>query len=257
MTQQYMIYARTAELAGKILLESRAESYRVEETARHFLLASGLPVAEVSTNNTGLYLTLADHDNNMIPITMVTRVHNFSNRLGRIYKVNNVSRQLTSGQIDIYQAYDKLVEIDRAEYSEFNKDIANIFLVMSFTMLLGGGLVDILASSLVGTIVMFSRMLHKKLGLNEFIRGSVTTLSIALIAHGIDRLAPGWYSPDLVIIAGLMPLYPGTLVTNGIRDMLKGDYLSGVAFISAALVTAISLAIGVVLGIFIFRGVLR
>ncbi|MBF6841872.1 threonine/serine exporter family protein, partial [Acinetobacter baumannii] len=44
--------------------------------------------------------------------------------------------------------------------------------------------------------------------------------------------------------------------TNGVRDTLKGDYVSGVARISDAVVVAVSLALGVALALFLFNEVL-
>ncbi|WP_318753289.1 threonine/serine exporter family protein [Globicatella sp. PHS-GS-PNBC-21-1553] len=43
---------------------------------------------------------------------------------------------------------------------------------------------------------------------------------------------------------------------NGIRDALKGDYNSGLARIADALVIAVSLAIGVAIGLFLSKGVI-
>jgi hypothetical protein len=67
---------------------------------------------------------------------------------------------------------------------------------------------------------------------------------------------PQPHNLDIIIISALMPLFPGTAFTNGIRDTLKGDYVSGLAKIAEALVIAVSLGLGVALGLFVSNGVL-
>lgn len=257
MTTDYLKYAKTAELAGKILLESRAESYRVEDTTRRFLLESGLPIAEVSTDGTALYITLANPEAGMLPITMVTRVTRFSNKLGRIYKVNHISRQLTQKKIDIDEAYEQLKQVRASKYREHNKDFANVLLVISFSLILGGGIPEMLMSIFAGLILVLSRHLHKLLGLHPFIRGVATTFAVAFLMQTLAYWFGGFFSAELVISATLIPLYPGTLITNGMRDMLKGDYISGISFVTVAIVTAVSLAIGVASGLYFYREMIR
>lgn len=251
----YNKIAETAILAGQIMLESHAESYRVEDTTRHILKTSGLAVTEVMTNTTGIFLTLADPDKGVEPITLLRRIDQRSNRLNRIYRVNNVSRQLTRQEIDIDQAYQELLEINQSTYNVFSKDIATIIMVVGFVVLLGGSWADILISPIIGLIVANARIIRKTFYLNNFIYGSAATFITSIIVYILGVILPWNVSTELLIIAGFMPLYPGTVVTNGIRDMLKGDYISGVARITDAAVTAVSLAIGVAVGILVFREV--
>lgn len=257
VTQDYQKIAETAIMAGQIMLESHAESYRVEETTRHILKISGLPITEVMSTTTALFISLGDEHGKMNPISMVRRIESRTNRLGRIYRVNSISRQLTSNKMSIDEAYDQLVEIREEPNDFFSMDIANILMVTAFVILLNGTWVDLLISPIVGLIVASARFIRKTFNLNYFIYGSTTTFLTAFIVYLIGLFLPWPVSEDLLIIAGLMPLYPGTVVTNGIRDMLKGDYVSGVARITEAIVTAVSLAIGVALGLLVYREVLR
>ncbi|NBJ44610.1 threonine/serine exporter, partial [Enterococcus hirae] len=43
---------------------------------------------------------------------------------------------------------------------------------------------------------------------------------------------------DLIIIGCVMPLVPGVQITNTIRDLLAGDYVSGVSRGTEAMMTA-------------------
>ena len=105
MGPDYKSIAEVAALAGKIMLESHAESYRVEETVLHILRTSGFTLTEVVSTTTGLMLTLDDEDPNIDPITLVRRVDNRANHLNKIYRVNNISRKISNQEISIDQAH--------------------------------------------------------------------------------------------------------------------------------------------------------
>ncbi|HFI0462775.1 TPA: threonine/serine exporter ThrE family protein [Streptococcus suis] len=256
MQEHYKKYADVAALAGRIMLESHAESYRVEDTVRRIMKLSGLNITEVVSTTTGLYMTLDDSDPKVLPITQVRRISERGNHLRKIYHVNNVSRQLAQGLISIDQAREKLEYIDESEYRAYSKDLALIMMVLSFTYILGGTWLEVLISILAGTIVALSRIAKGLTGMNSFLYGTfataVTAFVIPLVTHAINPSL----SYDVIIIAALMPLYPGTAFMNGIRDTLKGDYGSGIARIADALVIAVSLAIGVAIGLFLAGGIL-
>ena len=50
---------------------------------------------------------------------------------------------------------------------------------------------------------------------------------------------------DKIIIGSIMPLVPGILLTNGIRDITNNDYLSGIIRVLEAILIASSIAVGV------------
>ena len=70
MRKKYKKIVEVATTAGRIMLESHAESYRVEDTVRRILQTSGLSNTEVITNTTGLYVTLDDSDSEIEGITL-------------------------------------------------------------------------------------------------------------------------------------------------------------------------------------------
>ena len=54
-----------------------------------------------------------------------------------------------------------------------------------------------------------------------------------------------------MIIGSIMPLLPGMVFTNAIRDILYGDYTAGLARMTEAVLIAAAVALGVGIGIFI------
>lgn len=257
MKKEHKKIAEVAALAGTIMLEAHAESYRVEDTVRRILYTSNLDTTEVVSTTTGLFITLDDSTSENDGITLIRRIKNRSNQLNKIYQVNNVSRQLTKGALTVDEAHNKLLSIEMSEYSDFSKDVATILVVMSFAVLGGGSIWDVTFSIITGMIVAYARILRQLLDLNRFIYGVATTFLTAFVANLFATILPIPISSDTVIIASLIPLYPGTAFTNGVRDVLKGDYVSGVARITDAIVTAVSLAIGVAFGLYVYQEVIN
>src|SRR5690606_12127267 len=138
------------------MLESHAESYRVEDTTRRILQTSGLNITEVITYTTGLFITLDDTAPEIEPITLVRRITDRGNHIRKIYRVNNISRQLTNQEISLDEARDRLMVVDEEEYTVYSKDMATMFLVVAFTVLLGGNIWETLLSFIAGVIVALS-----------------------------------------------------------------------------------------------------
>ena len=62
------------------------------------------------------------------------------------------------------------------------------------------------------------------------------------------------FNADIVITSSIMPLVPGTAITNALRDTLRGDYMSSGAKALEAVVIAISIAVGVAIGLLVTGG---
>ncbi|AGM98817.1 threonine/serine exporter ThrE family protein [Streptococcus iniae] len=257
MTEKYNKYVvKVATLAGITMLESNAECYRVENTVSRILEVSHQPVREVFANTTGLFITLDGPDLDE-PITLIKRIKERNTNLRKIHTVNQISRDLTSGKITIEKAHDALLNIKASDYSVHLVSLSTVLLVLSFAILLGGNVSEIILSLIAALLLLFSYRLKNLLQLNDFIFGTVATLMVAtvipLIIHVLGNSRPSF---DIVVISVLMPLFPGTAFTNGFRDSFKGDYGAGITKIVEALIIAISLGVGVALGLFIAKGII-
>lgn len=247
-------YKEIVELAvqsGLIMLEANAECHRVENTVYHILSTSGLPNIDVFANTTGLFVTL-DGPNLNEPLTFVKRITNRQTNLSRIHEVNQISRDIVNGNITLDKAKRKLKHLKRTDYSNISRSISMIFLVLSFTILFGGTSNELLLSFLAALLLLFSYSLRKYIVMNDFIFSLLSTMIVSVV---IPLVIFYFEQPshlfNIVISSVLMPLFPGTAFTNGIRDTLKGDYGSGVAKIVEALIIAVSLGLGVVIGLYI------
>lgn len=244
-----------ATLSGRILLESEAEGYRVERTVRQILESSGMDNTDVFSNATGLFLSLNDTEEESQGDTVVLRVNQRGNHIRKIHEVNDITYRYLDGDITVDIAHEKLLAIQEEEYDAHNNFLATIILVISFVILLNGNAADVLISLISSITILFFNLTQDNFGLNNFSVSVLTTTIISFLLYMVQVYVTKDFSIDIVIGATLMPLYPGTAFTNGIRDLLKGDHSSGMARMVDALMKALSLALGIGIGIGIAYGV--
>ena len=157
----------TVALAGKIMLASGAEVYRVEETMRYMLQKSSYPVAEAVALGTGLFVTLDDPERDTL--TIARRVPARSNNLNRICAVNEVSRKFCSDHLTVEEAYKELKDIEADKlYTKRWKFLGLIGVSAFFAPIFGGGPLDILGAGIVGVMLALADLLISRVKLNDF-----------------------------------------------------------------------------------------
>ena len=243
----------TAMLAGQIMLECNAESYRVEETMNYILSTSHFATCEAFANATGIFATL--DDDCIDCITEIRRVPNRDTNLNRIYKVNSISRQLVSGEIDINTAYEKFQNLKESDYPSWLKNIGLIIMCGCYAALYGATLLEMFVAGLAAIILPFVYKLDAKLGLGMFITNLISIIPMVVIICYLQETVFPTIHIGIPIIGAIMPAVPGTAITNAIRDTLRGDYNSGTARAVEAAVTALSISIAVAIGLLIGGGV--
>lgn len=251
----YMLLVDTAVLAGEIMLESGAETYRVEDTISHFLKKANLMHTHVFVITTGIIATLSDPA--IDAITVVRRINRRSTNLNKIYRVNEVSRKFYEEEMTLQEAFHKLKEIrEERVYSPFAKNIGIVLTSAFFTLLLGGSFLDCVLSALVGMILAAGLSLGRRIGFQGFLLDGLNSCVVVISVFLFAWIAPFWINRDLIIIGGIMPMVPGVAITNAIRDTLQGDYVSGGARVLEACMEAAAIAFGACVGMALFRGMI-
>ena len=238
----------TVALAGKIMMASGSEVYRVEETMKYMLQKSSYPVAEALALGTGLFVTLDDPDRETLSISR--RVPARSNNVNRICAVNEVSRKFCCGCITLEEAYEQLKEIETSRvYSKRWQFLGIIGVSAFFAPIFGGSGLDVVGAGLVGVALAIADWLVKKIRLNDFFTNAFCAFVVAIAATAVHKFILTGCSSDVMIISAIMSLVPGVAFTTAIRDTLNGDYAAGSARMLEAIVVALAIAAGVGLGL--------
>ena len=241
----YKEVCRLAMLAGEVMASHGAEAYRIEDTVCRILKVTGFSYVEAYVSVTGISITLADPslDHEM---TLVKRISNRNNDLSQISLTNEISRRFVAGELLPEQAIDELKQIEGRRYYK-TPLILLCYMVTSafFTFMFGGYPLDALAATLVGLMV----------GLTAYYLGKLKPLGfvanfLASVILGVGCLIFVFWLPiglhlQPVLSGSIMPLVPGLLLTVAIRDLLRGDYMSGLARGVEAIICAVTIAAGV------------
>ena len=244
-----------ASLAGKILLQSNAEEYRVEDTTYRILKTSGLNLPGSYSNTTGLFLSLTDTEQSQYIFSNIVRINERSNNIQNIDAVNNISRLYVSGNIDVDQAYAALKELKTTNYGDLI-DYTNIILAAAFVILFGGTSSDFIVAILTGSVLTLMKSIRKHIYFTNF---SYNILSVAigtLFIGLIYAYFPQNLNQSILLGAMIIPFYPGTSITNSMRDILKGNNLAGSIKAVDAFMIITSLTLGYSIGIVLCRAVI-
>lgn len=233
-------------LAGRIMIESGAETYRVEDTMLRMAQSQNMLDAQCYATPTGIIFSLGK--------TQPTRITSISSRvtdLQKISLVNSVSRRLTSHIISLEDAYDELKSIQKTNY--FLPIYIQIFAAAlasgCFLIMFKGGWSDFPTAFIAGGLGFLTLILMNHLTKVKFFSEFTASLIIGVIAFLAVKFNYGT-EIDKIIISSVMPLVPGILITNAVRDLMAGHFMSGMAKGAEAFLTAFAIgaAIAVTLG---------
>lgn len=243
MEQLDRVYAETAMLAGEILLVSGAEIFRIEETIQYILAGAGCET-EAVVFSTGIFINLKEQNGESY--TILRRVIDRATNLDRICRVNQVSRQLYSGSLDIEEAKRSLDLIKETRlYGWLYKGLSYVLTSFFFGMVMGGRIEDCCGAAIMGGLLGAVVLSLGHFKLNAFWCNAAGAFSAGMAALIFKEYFWGGLNDNVVIVSAIMPLVPGVIFTTAVRDTLYGDYASGVARMMEAVVTALAVAAGV------------
>ncbi|BCZ46298.1 membrane protein [Clostridium gelidum] len=243
---------KISTLAGKIMLESGAETYRVEETISRICIAYGAHTADSFVIPTGIMVTITHYDE---VATLVKRITSRGVDLNKIDAINDLSRRVQTETIDLCDFNKELIKIStEPRYSPTITLLCSSISAGCFSIMFGGTVKDFFAASLIGAIIKIVMIIFQKLNINEFFVNSFCGGLCAILAIMLLKLNL-CSNLDKTIIGSIMLLVPGLIITNAIRDTIAGDFLSGITKASEAFLIAVSIAVGTggILSIFIYN----
>lgn len=233
-----------AILTGEVMLKNGAETSRVEDTINRILRTSGFETIESFVTPTGIFVTLDDPSIDMISFTK--RVYKREAHLRRVSLANDLSRKFCSGGVNLNDALTSIKKIGKEpSYSNWMIILGKSFVAGGFSVIFGGSYKDMVVSTIIGFIVAVIQVMIKKLETSKFfediIGGSIIGI-LAIIFYYYLNIGTNF---DLIIIGSIMPLVPGLAITNAIREIIQGDFLSGLSRTADAFIIAASVAVGV------------
>lgn len=230
-------------LAGRIMMESGAETYRVEDTMLRMAKSQNMADAQSYVTPTGIIFSLGK--------TQPTRITSISTRitdLQRVVLVNDISRKLTSGKITLEQAFNELKNIEKTNYFlPISIQVLAASLTSScFLLIFNGNYNDILATFFAGGLGLYIVTVIHNITRVKFFSEFLAAVTVGLMATFSIHLGIG-NEVDKIIISSVMPLVPGLTITNAVRDLMAGHFTAGMAKGAEAFLTAFAIGSGIAL----------
>lgn len=235
-------------LAGRLLMQSGAETYRAEDTMLRMARSQGYEDAQSFVTPTGIIFS-AGHESP----TRIAQIPKRATDLTKIAEINTISRKLTSHQITIEEAHDQLKTLEQKNLfmSEFAQVIYAAIASGCFVILFMGSIVDMPAAAVAGGIGHWVCLRMNAIAKVKFFAEFSAAVAVGLLTILFLHIGFG-FQEDKIIIGAVMPLVPGVPIANAVRDMMAGHFVSGVTKGAEASLTALAIGSGIAFVLILF-----
>lgn len=228
-------------LAGRIMMEGGAETYRVEDTMTRIAASYGITETHSFVTPTGIIVSLQG-DNP----TRLVRINSRTTDLEKVAQVNQISRKIAAGQLNVQEAHQSLIKLEESHllFPISYQILAAALVSGSFLIMFKGVWTDFLPAMIAGGLGYSGLLLIQHYTRVKFFAEFFASLIIGLVALAMVTFGFGM-ELDKIIIGSVMPLVPGLLITNAVRDLMVGHFVSGLSKGAEALFTAFAIGAGV------------
>lgn len=238
---------------GKEMIKSGAETDRAEDSMYRMLESYDVEQCSIFAIQSDIQATIKPAGGSFI--TQIRRVHKIGLNYDRLDYLNNLSRYICKNKPDIKEIREKYEEVmNRRPQPLYLKYLSAILGGIGFGVYFGCDFMDSLAGTVICAvcIVYMGNVLEKR-GYNLV----VYNLSLAFLSSAavfiMDKAGLG-HHPDRIVLGLNMVLISGLGVANGIRDVLKQAFLSGLLSIVNSFLGAVAIACGTGLAMVLFEG---
>ena len=232
--------------AGKGLLENGDEISHVEKTMKRIAAAYGVHHDAFFVLSNGIFTTGWDAENRMPgSFAKVAHIPLKGMRLDRIVALNALTEEIVSQKPEPEEAEKRIAEICSSAGKPVWQQLAAAVVGSGcFSVLFGGTLRDALVSAIAGLVVWLfalkaAEYKFSKITINLFGSAIATLCCVLLSFAGLGD------SLGRMVIGAVITLIPGVALTNGVRDIADGDYISGVVRLLDALLGFLCIGVGV------------
>lgn len=238
---------------GEQMLLCGAEIHRVEDSMERMCSALGATDVDVFIITSSMVVTVHTSDR---CFTQTRRIVNAGNDIERLHKLNQLSRDICGGKLNLEDISDRLKEINQQKrYPLWAEILSYIFITSSFAYFFGGNLRDTLTAAFIAVILRFTVLFIDKFEINKIFGKLICAFVATVLSFSAMKL--GFIGNiDKVMIGNIMVLIPGVGLTNALRDLFVGDSVSGLLRLIEAFLATLAIAAGYFLFVFLCGGAL-
>ncbi|EFI42317.1 MULTISPECIES: threonine/serine exporter ThrE family protein [Peptoniphilus] len=237
--------------SGQLLIMYGAEIYRAEDTVQRICDSmENVSSADAYVLPSGIFVSI-EFEGEIV--TIFKKVHSSATNLNKIDKINSFSRKFVKENISYEKGMNILKNIENeSPMKEWKKNLSAAWAAAFFSLLFGGNIKDFFSTFIITGIMSFTFnklcFFNFSFVINNFIGAFVASI-LAVFATNFGFSD----NSDMIIISAIMILVPGVSATNAVRDIMNGDFLSGLMGLTKAIFLALSIALGVGVVLKFFR----
>jgi len=246
-TEQFMNFC--CDL-GRQMIQSGAEIYRVEETLTLLIRAYGYLSSEVFAIPSFMALTIEDEERNH---SKIIRIRASGRNMDKLERLNELCRNACRETPPLEVLRVQLSAVAEAPgYSPLVSYLAYGGVAAFSALFWGGCLLDSGISFLCGLIIRAILTRLRRLNANVFFANiaaclGMMALPLLLLGVGVPLHL------DMVVIGSIMVLVPGVAITNAMRDVLAGDFVTALTTCAEVAIVSAAIAVGIAIPIAMFQ----
>lgn len=238
--------------AGQILISNGAEAYRVEETIEKICSSYNLECECMATAK-GVFVSVVYGNDEKV--TSLKKIKSRRVDLYRIELVNSFSRSLQDKSVSYEEAKNILRSIEDAPYFSFRVRIfAASMTSFVYTLFFKGTIYDAVVSAIISIGVYYLLDRASSVKVFPFFESFFSGFIIGGVSLIAQRAFPAVNKVN-VITGAIMILLPGVALTNGIKDIIYGDFTSGMVKFGEAMLVITAIGAGIAAALLVGIGV--
>ena len=242
---------RLALDVGEGMLKNGGEINRIEDTVERICFAYGAEHVEVFTIISVINASIQMKDGSRS--SQMRRVKSTGMDLSVLEALNALSREVCRDVPGLDYFDEKLHQIKKTKaYPPIVIMFAWALAAASFSVFFGGGILECFGAALAG-VAMFLIDTYAPRRMNTIAKHVLSSFAATVLAGLLATFAGG--DGGVVIMGSLMLLVPGVAIGTAMRDVFCGDILAGTLKLLQACLSALMLAFGYMLAIWIMGGV--
>ena len=238
---------------GEAMLKSGAENFRLEDSLYRMCKGYGFIHYDVFVIPSNIQITVETPDGDII--TQIRHIESTDINFDRLDYLNNLCRYVCNNKPDENVLHEKFLEtMNRKKQHPAVKYFAGVMGGTGFAVFFGCNFMDAIVAVIVSLmIVVVGKWLSKREN-NLMIYNMTLAFLSEVIIIVMVRLGIGSH-PDRIMIGIVMLLISALGTTNGIRDLLQRDFISGFLNIMNSFLGAAGIAFGIALAMLLLNGV--
>ena len=228
---------------GEAMLCSGAENFRLDDTMYRMCKSYGFKRYDVFVIPSNIQITVETPEGEIL--TQIRHIESTGINYDRLDYMNNLARYVCAHTPDARELHRRYLEVmARKQQPLWVTYLAGVMGGTGFAVFFGCGLTDAVVAVLVSLMIVFVGDWLGKREDNLLIYNLILAFLSETVIIGMDFLGIGTH-PDRIMIGIVMLLISALSTTNGIREVLQRDFLSGLINIMNSVLGAAGIAFGI------------